>query len=147
VKILIEPGRSLVGTAGVTMYTIGTVKEIPGVRTYVAVDGGMSDNLRPMLYDAKYTAMIADRADETPDTTVTVAGSHCESGDILIRDVELADPRVGDILLTPATGAYGHSMANNYNGMPRPPVIFCEDGEATVVVRRETWDDLMLRDM
>jgi diaminopimelate decarboxylase len=91
--------------------------------------------------------MIADRADETPDTTVTVAGSHCESGDILIRDVELADPRVGDILLTPATGAYGHSMANNYNGMPRPPVIFCEDGEATVVVRRETWDDLMLRDM
>jgi len=129
------------------MYTIGTVKEIPGVRTYVAVDGGMSDNLRPMLYDAKYTAVIADRPDATPDTTVTVAGSHCESGDILIRDVELADPRVGDILLTPATGAYGHSMANNYNGMPRPPVIFCEDGEATVVVRRETWDDLMLRDM
>jgi diaminopimelate decarboxylase len=147
VKILIEPGRSLVGTAGVTMYTIGTVKEIPGVRTYVAVDGGMSDNLRPMLYDAKYTAVIADRAGETPNTTVTVAGSHCESGDILIRDVDLANPRVGDILLTPATGAYGHSMANNYNGMPRPPVIFCEDGDAQVVVRRETWDDLMLRDM
>ena len=147
VKILVEPGRSLVGTAGVTMYTIGTVKEIPGIRTYVAVDGGMSDNLRPMLYDARYTAVIADRPDETPDTTVTVAGSHCESGDILIRDVELASPRVGDILLTPATGAYGHSMANNYNGMPRPPVIFCENGDATVVVRRETWDDLMLRDM
>lgn len=146
-KILIEPGRSLVGTAGVTIYTIGTVKEIPGVRTYVAVDGGMSDNLRPMLYDAKYTAVIAGRADDTPDTTVTVAGSHCESGDILIRDVELAKPRVGDILLTPATGAYGHSMANNYNGMPRPPVIFCENGEANVVVRRETWDDLMKRDM
>ena len=147
VKILIEPGRSLVGTAGVTIYRIGTVKEIPGVRTYVAVDGGMSDNLRPMLYDAKYTAVIADRPDDPAGTTVTIAGSHCQSGDILIRDVELADPRVGDILLTPATGAYGHSMANNYNGMPRPPVIFCENGEATVVVRRETWDDLMLRDM
>lgn len=146
-KILIEPGRSLVGTAGVTIYTIGTIKQIPGVRTYVAVDGGMSDNLRPMLYDAKYTAVIADRAEAEPDTTVTVAGSHCESGDILIRDVELADPKVGDILLTPATGAYGHSMANNYNGMPRPPVIFCEDGEAKVVVRRETWDDLLKRDM
>jgi diaminopimelate decarboxylase len=147
VKILIEPGRSLVGTAGVTIYTIGTVKQIPGVRTYVAVDGGMSDNLRPMLYDAKYTATIANRAADPADTTVTVAGSHCESGDILIRDVELASPRVGDILLTPATGAYGHSMANNYNGMPRPPVIFCEDGDAQVVVRRETWDDLMKRDM
>ncbi len=147
VKILIEPGRSLVGTAGVTIYTIGTVKEIPGVRTYVAVDGGMSDNLRPMLYDAKYTAVLPDRPDDEPDTTVTVAGSHCESGDILIRDVELASPRVGDILLTPATGAYGHSMANNYNGMPRPPVIFCENGEAEVVVRRETWDDLMSRDV
>ena len=147
VKILIEPGRSLVGTAGVTIYTIGTVKEIPGVRTYVAVDGGMSDNLRPMLYDARYTAVLADRPDDVPDTTVTVAGSHCESGDILIRDVDLASPRVGDILLTPATGAYGHSMANNYNGMPRPPVIFCENGEAQVVVRRETWDDLMSRDV
>lgn len=95
VKILIEPGRSLVGTAGVTIYTIGTVKQIPGVRTYVAVDGGMSDNLRPMLYDAKYSAVIAGRPDDAADTTVTVAGSHCESGDILIRDVELASPRVG----------------------------------------------------
>jgi len=147
VKILIEPGRSLVGTAGVTIYSVGTVKEIPGVRTYVAVDGGMSDNLRPMLYDPKYTAVIADRPDDPAETLVTVAGSHCESGDILIRDVELANPRVGDILLTPATGAYGHSMANNYNGMPRPPVIFCENGEAKVVVRRETWDDLLKRDV
>ncbi|MCB0869130.1 MAG: diaminopimelate decarboxylase [Solirubrobacterales bacterium] len=147
VKILIEPGRSLVGTAGVTIYRVGTIKEIPGVRTYIAVDGGMSDNLRPMLYDAKYTAVIASRPNDPADTTVTVAGSHCESGDILIRDVDLAKPRVGDILLVPATGAYGHSMANNYNGMPRPPVIFCEDGEAEAVVRRETWDDLMARDM
>lgn len=146
VKVLVEPGRSLVGEAGSTIYSIGTVKEIPGVRTYVAVDGGMSDNLRPMLYGARYEARIANRADAPPDTTVTVAGSHCESGDILIRDVELADPRVGDILLMYATGAYGHAMANNYNGMARPPVIFCEDGNATEVVRRETWDDLLRRD-
>lgn len=146
VKILIEPGRSLVGTAGVTVYTIGTVKEIPGIRTYVAVDGGMSDNLRPMLYDAEYEAVIADRPDSAGDVSVTVAGSHCESGDILIRDVALPSPGVGDILVIPATGAYGYAMANNYNGMPRPPVIFCEDGVAEVVVRRETWDDLLVRD-
>jgi diaminopimelate decarboxylase len=146
VKILIEPGRSLVGNAGATIYTVGTIKEIPGVRTYVSVDGGMSDNLRPMLYDARYEAAIANRAGQPAETVATIAGSHCESGDILVRDVALADPRVGDILITPATGAYGHAMANNYNGMPRPPVIFCEDGEAHVVVRRETWDDLLARD-
>ena len=146
VRILIEPGRSLVGTAGVTIYTVGTIKEIPGLRTYLAVDGGMSDNLRPMLYDATYEAVIADRPDAPAERRVTVAGSHCESGDILIRDVALADPQIGDTLLIPATGAYGHSLANNYNGMPRPPVIFCEDGEARVVVERETWDDLLARD-
>jgi diaminopimelate decarboxylase len=146
VKILIEPGRSLVGNAGVTIYTVGTIKEIPGIRTYVSVDGGMSDNLRPMLYDARYEAAIANRAGRAPATVATIAGSHCESGDILVRDVELADPQVGDILITPATGAYGHAMANNYNGMPRPPVIFLEDGEAKVVVRRESWDDLLARD-
>jgi diaminopimelate decarboxylase len=145
-KILVEPGRSLVGNAGVTSYRIGTVKEIPGVRTYVAVDGGMSDNLRPMLYGARYEAVIADRAGETPDILATIAGMHCESGDVLIRDTELAAPRVGDVLVTPATGAYGYAMANNYNGVPRPPVIFCRDGEARVVVRRETWDDLLARD-
>jgi diaminopimelate decarboxylase len=144
--ILVEPGRSLVGNAGVTAYRVGTVKEIPGVRTYVAVDGGMSDNLRPMLYGARYEAVIADRAGETPDTLATIAGKHCESGDVLIRDTDLAAPRVGDVLVTPATGAYGYAMANNYNGVPRPPVIFCRDGEARVVVRRETWDDLLARD-
>ncbi len=145
-KILIEPGRSLVGNAGLTLYEIGTIKEIPGIRTYVAVDGGMSDNLRPMLYGARYEAVLADRADRSGETTVTVAGSHCESGDILIQDVELPDPRVGDILVMPATGAYGHAMANNYNGMPRPPVVFLEDGRQEVVVRRETWQDLLERD-
>jgi diaminopimelate decarboxylase len=145
-RILVEPGRSLVGNAGITVYRIGTVKEIPGVRTYVAVDGGMSDNLRPMLYGARYEAVIADRAGETPDTLATIAGMHCESGDVLVRDTELAGARVGDVLVTPATGAYGHAMANNYNGVPRPPVIFCRDGGASVVVRRETWDDLRSRD-
>jgi diaminopimelate decarboxylase len=145
-KILVEPGRSLVGNAGVTAYRIGTVKEIPGVRTYVAVDGGMSDNLRPMLYGSRYEAVIADRAAETPDKLATIAGMHCESGDVLVRDTELAAPRVGDVLVTPATGAYGYAMSNNYNGAPRPPVVFCRDGEARVVVRRETWDDLLARD-
>jgi diaminopimelate decarboxylase len=145
-KILVEPGRSLVGNAGVTAYRVGTVKVIPGVRTYVAVDGGMSDNLRPMLYGARYEAVIADRAADTPENLATIAGKHCESGDVLIRDTELAAPRVGDVLVTPATGAYGYAMANNYNGVPRPPVIFCRVGEARVVVRRETWDDLLARD-
>ena len=145
-RILVEPGRSLVGNAGLTIYTVGTVKEIPGVRTYVAVDGGMSDNLRPMLYGARYEALVADRAGEAPDAPATIAGMHCESGDIIVRDVLLARPRPGDVLVTPATGAYGHAMANNYNGVPRPPVIFCSDGDARVVVRRETWDDLLGRD-
>jgi diaminopimelate decarboxylase len=145
-RILVEPGRSLVGNAGATAYRVGTVKEIPGVRTYVAVDGGMSDNLRPMLYGSRYEAVIADRAGESPETLATIAGKHCESGDVLVRDTELAMPRVGDVLVTPATGAYGYAMANNYNGVPRPPVIFCREGEARVVVRRETWDDLLARD-
>jgi diaminopimelate decarboxylase len=145
-RILVEPGRSLVGNAGVTAYEIGTVKEIPGVRTYIAVDGGMSDNMRPMLYGSRYEAVVADRAADAADTLVTIAGMHCESGDILVRDAMLASPRAGDVLVTPATGAYGYAMASNYNGMPRPPVVFCADGDARVVVRRETYDDLMARD-
>jgi diaminopimelate decarboxylase len=146
-RLLIEPGRSLVGNAGLTVYTVGTVKEIPELRTYIAVDGGMSDNLRPMLYGSRYEALIANRADATPDTLATIAGMHCESGDILIRDATLAAPRVGDLLVTPVTGAYGYAMANNYNGMPRPPVIFCSNGKAKVVVRRETYEDLVARDV
>jgi diaminopimelate decarboxylase len=145
-RILIEPGRSLVGNAGVTAYTVGTIKEVPNVRTFVAVDGGMSDNMRPMLYGARYEATIAERP-EAPSTHVcTVAGMHCVSGDILIKDVSLPEPRVGDVLVTPATGAYGYAMASNYNGVPRPPVVFCKDGEARLVVRRETYDDLAARD-
>jgi diaminopimelate decarboxylase len=147
VRMLIEPGRSLVANAGVTAYRVGTVKDIPGIRTYIAVDGGMSDNLRPMLYGSKYEALIANRAGDEGDTLVTIAGMHCESGDVLVRDAMLAGPAVGDVLVTPATGAYGHAMANNYNGVTRPPVIFCRDGEARVVVRRETFDDLTARDV
>jgi diaminopimelate decarboxylase len=146
VTVLCEPGRALVGNAGVTLYRVGTVKRIPDVRTYVAVDGGMSDNLRPMLYGARYDAEIADRFVTGGGELCTIAGMHCESGDVLVRDVELNDPRVGDLLVIPATGAYSHAMANNYNAVPRPPVIFCRDGDARVVVRRETYDDLTLRD-
>ena len=147
VRILVEPGRSLVANGGITVYRVGTVKEIPGVRTYVAVDGGMSDNLRPMLYGSRYEALIADRAAAEPRTLVTVAGMHCESGDVIVRDAMLAEPTVGDVLVTPATGAYGHAMASNYNGVQRPPVIFCRDGEARAVVRRETYEDLTARDV
>jgi diaminopimelate decarboxylase len=144
VKVLCEPGRSLVANAGVSIYTIGTVKTVPGVRTYVAVDGGMSDNIRPMLYDAVYEAEVADRVGDS--TPCRLVGMHCESGDVLIDEARLEEPRVGDVVVTPATGAYGHAMASNYNGVPRPPVVFCRDGDARVVVRRETYEDLTSRD-
>jgi diaminopimelate decarboxylase len=142
-RLLIEPGRALVANAGVTVYTVETVKR--GQPTYVAVDGGMSDNLRPMLYGSVYEATIADRPGPGGELC-HVAGKHCESSDVLVHDVHLHEPRPGDVLVTPVTGAYGHAMANNYNGVPRPPVIFCRDGDAQVVVRRETYDDLLGRD-
>ena len=145
VTVLSEPGRSLVGNAGVTIYTVGTVKRVPGARTYVAVDGGMSDNLRPMLYGARYEAEIADRFGG--GDSCTIVGMHCESGDILVRDALLDDPHPGDVLVIPATGAYGHAMASNYNAVPRPPVIFCRDGDARAVIRRETYDDLTAREL
>jgi diaminopimelate decarboxylase len=142
-RLIIEPGRALVANAGVTLYTVQTVKR--DVSTYVGVDGGMSDNLRPMLYGAVYEAAIADRLGPGGELC-RVAGKHCESSDVIVHDVHLHDPRPGDVLVTPATGAYGHAMANNYNGVPRPPVIFCRDGDARVVVRRETYEDLAARD-
>jgi diaminopimelate decarboxylase len=145
-RVLVEPGRSLVGRAGVTAYEVGTVKTVPGARTYVAVDGGMSDNLRPMLYTSEYSVAIADRPDADPNMTVDVVGKHCETGDNLVHQTELLSPSVGDILVTAATGAYGHSMANNYNGVPRPPVLFCKDGDIREVVRREVYKDLVARD-
>jgi diaminopimelate decarboxylase len=144
-RILIEPGRALTANSGVTLYTIETVKR--NVSTWVAVDGGMSDNLRPMLYGSSYEACLADRPLATGREPCRIAGKHCESGDVLIREAWLDDPRPGDVLVTPATGAYGHALANNYNGIPRPPVIFCSGGTAREVVRRETYDDLTARDV
>jgi diaminopimelate decarboxylase len=142
-RLMIEPGRALVANGVVTLYRVVTVKQ--NVSRWVAVDGGMSDNLRPMLYGARYDAEIADRLGGT--TQVQLAGKHCESGDVIIKDVLLDDPKVGDVIAVPVTGAYGHAMANNYNGVPRPPVIFVRDGQARVVVRRETLDDLHARDV
>jgi diaminopimelate decarboxylase len=144
-RVLIEPGRSIVGKAGITAYRVGTIKEIPGVRTYVSVDGGMSDNIRPMLYDAQYQGMIANRADAPADTTVTVAGKHCESGDILMRNAVITKPEPGDILVMPATGAYCYAMASNYNGSPRPAVVLVNEGCARVIIEREQYADLVAK--
>jgi diaminopimelate decarboxylase len=145
----IEPGRALTAAAGVTLYSVESVKDVPlqdGDIRFVAVDGGMSDNLRPMLYDAPYRADLVDRVGAA-GATCTVVGKHCESGDVLIRETSLADPRPGDILVTPVTGAYVYAMANNYNGVPRAPVVFCSGGRAREVVRRETFEDLYGRDV
>jgi diaminopimelate decarboxylase len=142
-RLLIEPGRSLTANAGVTLYTVESVKH--NLATWVAVDGGMSDNLRPMLYDARYEAHVVDRPDG--QQPCILAGKHCESGDVIVREALLADPRPGDVIVTPVTGAYGHSMANNYNGVPRPPVVFCKDGNARLVQRRESFEDLTARDV
>ena len=141
--LMIEPGRALCANAGVTLYTVESVKQ--NVSRWVAVDGGMSDNLRPMLYSARYEAHVADRFGGS--TACVLAGKHCESGDVIVRDAVLDDPRPGDVIVTPATGAYGFAMASNYNGVPRPPVVFCRDGDARVVVRRERYEDLAARDV
>jgi diaminopimelate decarboxylase len=140
--VWLEPGRSLVGRAGVTLYRVGAVKRLPE-RTWVAVDGGMSDNPRPQLYDARYTALSAARAAEDPDELVSIAGMHCESGDVLIDDVVLPAPHRGDLLAVPATGAYTLAMSSNYNGVPRPAAVLVRDGEARLIRRRETVDDLL----
>jgi diaminopimelate decarboxylase len=141
-RLLIEPGRALCANAMVTLYRVESVKQ--NVRRWVAVDGGMSDNMRPMLYGAPYEAQVVDRFGDS--TECVLAGKHCESGDVIVAHARLQDPRAGDVIVTPATGAYGHAMANNYNGVPRPPVIFCREGNARAVVRRETFEDLTRRD-
>jgi diaminopimelate decarboxylase len=148
--LLQEPGRALVGEAGVTLYTIGAIKQVPihqppGTRTYVAVDGGMSDNPRPQLYDAVYTALVANKANQPADTVVTIAGKHCET-DILIRNVAIAQPEPGDILAVPSTGAYNYAMSSNYNRFPRPAMVLVNAGHAEVIVERETLDDLLAHD-
>ena len=145
-KIINEPGRSIVGTAGSTLYEVGSVKEIPEVRKYVAVDGGMTDNIRPALYEAEYEAALINKADQKPEEEVTIVGKCCESGDVLIRDIKLPKVETGDLLLTSCTGAYGYSMSNNYNGIPRPGVLLLNEGEAEMIIEPESYDDLIAND-
>lgn len=141
-RVIFEPGRSLIGTAGLTLYRVGSVKQTAGV-AYAAVDGGMSDNPRPQLYGSRYDALLANRADEPPSGVYSIAGKHCESGDVLIEDVELPAPHRGDLLAVPATGAYTLAMASNYNGVPRPAAVLVGDGHAQLIRRRESIDDLL----
>ncbi|HEY4552088.1 MAG TPA: diaminopimelate decarboxylase [Bacillaceae bacterium] len=146
-EIWIEPGRSLVGDAGTTLYSVGSSKDVPNIRKYLAVDGGMSDNIRPALYDAKYEAVLANRPQEEPEDVVSIAGKCCESGDMLIWDLPLPAAGSNDILAVFCTGAYGYAMANNYNRIPRPAVVFVENGEDRLVIKRETYEDLIRLDL
>jgi diaminopimelate decarboxylase len=146
-KLLCEPGRSLVGTTCITAYTIGSSKTVPDIRTYITVDGGMSDNPRPITYQSLYRSVVANRMSAAAEQLVTVAGKHCESGDILIKDVKLPTTTPGDILVVLGTGAYNYSMASNYNRIPRPATILVQDGEATTIIKRETYADLLRQDV
>ncbi len=145
--LVMEPGRSIVASAGLTLYTVGVVKEIPNIRTYVSVDGGMADNPRHIMYGSEYTAILPEKPQATPDTTVTIAGKCCESGDILVRDAKLPKVQPGDLLAILATGAYNYSMASNYNRIPRPPIVFVKEGKANLAVRRERYEDLVACDL
>ncbi|MDX2243043.1 MAG: diaminopimelate decarboxylase [Leptolyngbyaceae cyanobacterium bins.302] len=145
-KLISEPGRSLVGSACVTAYTVGSQKTIPGIRKYISVDGGMSDNPRPITYQSVYRAVVANRMSALADQTVTIAGKHCESGDVLIKDAKLADAQPGDILVIPATGAYNYSMSSNYNRIPRPAAVLVNAGDANLILQRETYADLIRQD-
>lgn len=146
-RLLCEPGRSLVATAGVTLYSVGSRKEIPGIRTYLSVDGGMSDNPRPITYQSLYTAVLADRPEAEASDTVTLAGKHCESGDVLLKDLALPPAQAGDVLAVFATGAYNASMASNYNRIPRPAAVMVHDGMAELVQRRELPEELLRYDV
>ena len=146
-RLVIEPGRAIVGPAGVALYRVGATKDIPGVRKYVSVDGGMGDNIRPALYDAKYEAVAADRMNDEPQEKVTIAGKYCESGDILVRDVSMPALRPGDLIAIPASGAYCLAMASNYNLNPRPAIVLVNDGKARLIRRRETYEDMTRTDL
>jgi len=141
--VVIEPGRSIVGEAGITLYTVGNIKDIEGVRKYVSVDGGMTDNIRPALYQARYTGVIANKMDLGKDDKVTICGKCCESGDILIKDINVPSPESGDVICVFSTGAYGHSMASNYNKNPIPAVVFVKEGKDHLVVKRQTYQDML----
>ncbi|KRN47590.1 diaminopimelate decarboxylase [Kandleria vitulina DSM 20405] len=146
--VLIEPGRYVVGNAGITLYTVGTIKEIPDVRTYVSIDGGMSDNIRTALYDAEYDGIVANKAGETKTKTVTIAGKCCESGDIIAKDLPVtANIEAGDIFAVFSTGAYNYTMSSNYNQLPKPAVVFTYEGKSKTVVRRQTFEDLIAYDV
>jgi diaminopimelate decarboxylase len=146
-KLIIEPGRAIVAQAGVALYTVGSIKEIPGVRRYVCVDGGMGDNIRPALYEAGYEVLVANKAGDNESTKVTIAGKYCESGDILARDVTLASVSAGDIIAIPVNGAYSIPMSSNYNMIPRPAIAMVKDGKARLIRKRETYKDLMRLDV
>jgi diaminopimelate decarboxylase len=146
-KLMVEPGRSIVGEAGITLYTVGAIKDIPGVRTYVCVDGGMGDNIRPAIYDAKYEALLANRAGAPNLKKVTVAGKYCESGDILIRDIEMPEIKSGDVLAIPVCGAYCIPMSSNYNMVPHPAIVMVNEGKARLIRRRQKYTDLMKYDV
>ncbi len=146
-KLVIEPGRAIVGQAGVAVYKVGSTKDVPGVRRYISVDGGMGDNIRPAIYGSRYEAVVANKATDKADTQVTIAGKFCESGDILIKDIDLPEVVAGDLIAIPASGAYCLSMASNYNAAPRPPIVLVKDGEARLIRRRETYQDLMGHDL
>ena len=146
-RLIVEPGRSIVGRAGVALYTVGAIKDIPTVRKYVSVDGGMGDNIRPALYDSRYEAVVANRISAQPEETVTLAGKYCESGDVLVKDIEMPVMESGDIVAIPSSGAYAPSMASNYNLNPRPAIIMVRDGKARLIRRRETYEDMMLCDV
>jgi diaminopimelate decarboxylase len=142
-RLVVEPGRSLVGEAGVTLYSVGVVKHTSATSAFVAVDGGMSDNPRPQLYEADFTAVLANRVDDAAAGVYAVCGKHCESGDVLVERAPLPEPHRGDLLAVPATGAYTLAMASNYNALPRPAAVLVADGSARVIRRRETVDDLL----
>lgn len=146
-EVVIEPGRSIVGEAGITLYTIGTIKDIKGIRKYVSVDGGMTDNIRPALYQAKYEGIAANKADQPKTDTVTICGKCCESGDVLIRDAGVAPLQRGDIFAIFSTGAYGYSMASNYNKNPLPAVVLVKEGESKVIVKRQSYEDMIKNEL
>ena len=146
-RLMCEPGRSLVATAGVTLYSVGSRKTIPGVRTYVAIDGGMSDNPRPITYQSLYTCCLADRPLAAADETVNLVGKHCESGDVLLKDLPLPTTRTGDVVTVFATGAYNASMSSNYNRIPRPAAVVVKDGSSELVQKREQPDDMLRYDV
>jgi diaminopimelate decarboxylase len=142
-EIVIEPGRSIVGEAGITLYSVGTIKDIKGIRKYVSVDGGMTDNIRPALYQAKYEGIVANKAGDPKTDVVTISGKCCESGDILIKDAPVAEVERGDIFAILSTGAYNYSMASNYNKNPLPPVVLVKDGKSELIVKRQTYEQMI----